>query len=77
MTHFIRFPDETTGLAALDTADLLTEDGAFITASHTHALDVIGVIPDCDGWHVNYVGELPEGWEDYVVTPQQPVRVFA
>jgi len=30
-----------------------------------------------DGWHINYVGELPEGWEEFVVTPEQPVRVFA
>ena len=60
---------------------------------HTHALDVIGPISIggeydeegeviepptlLDGWHVNYVGELPEGWEQYVVRPQQPVRVFA
>jgi hypothetical protein len=29
-----------------------------------------------NGWHVNYIGELPEGWDVYVVTPEQPVRVF-
>ena len=88
-----RFPDEATGTTALETAGLLNEDGEFITASHTHALDVIGVITrggewdkngdvvapftELDGWHVNYVGDLPEGWEQYVVTPEQPVRVFA
>jgi hypothetical protein len=31
-------------MTALDDAGLLNEDGSFITASHTHALDVIGVI---------------------------------
>lgn len=94
MTHYLRFPDEKTGMAALDAAGLLTEDGAPITASHTHALDVIGPIyrgGTCDpetgdvitpptllpGWHVNYIGELPDGWEQYLVTPEQPVRVFA
>ena len=93
MTHFIRFPDEATGMAALDAACLLTEDGEFITASHNHALDVIAeiqrggewdeegnvVVPPTtlDGWHVNYSGELPEGWEQYRVEPQQPVRVWA
>ena len=76
MTHFIRFPDEATATAALDAAGLLNEDGEFITASHNHALDVIGEIPDIDGWHVNYVGNLPDGWDDYIVTPDQPVRVF-
>lgn len=93
MTHFIRFPDAETGMTALEAAGLLTEDGEFITASHNHALDVIGTIFSggewalddsvitpptvLDGWHVNYSGELPEGWEEFVVTPEQPVRVFA
>lgn len=94
MTHYLRFPDATTGTAALDAAGLLTEDGAPITASHTHALDVIGPItiggtydPETGdvitpptllpGWHCNYIGELPDGWEQYVVTPESPVRVFA
>jgi hypothetical protein len=94
MTHYLRFPDEATGMAALDAAGLLTDEGSFITASHTHALDVIGAIyvggkydsetgeviePQVllDGWHANYIGELPEGWEDFLVTPEQPSRVFA
>jgi hypothetical protein len=76
MTHYIRFPDESTGMAALDAAGLLDADDHPLTASHTHALDVIGAIPDCDGWHVNYIGELPEGWTEYVVSPKQPVRVW-
>lgn len=93
MTHYLRFPDETTGMAALEAAGLLAEDGEFITASHNHALDVLGVISRggewdeegrvitaptaLDGWHVNYAGELPDGWEEFVVEPQQPVRVWA
>jgi hypothetical protein len=81
-------------MKALDDAGLLDGDLQFITASHNHALDVIGTIttggeydPETgdvitepvtlDGWHVNYSGELPEGWEEFVVTPEQPVRVFA
>jgi hypothetical protein len=76
MTHFLRFPNEVTGRVVLDAAGLLSEEGEYITASHNHALDVIGEIPDIDGWHVNYVGNLPDGWDDYIVTPDQPVRVF-
>jgi hypothetical protein len=30
-----------------------------------------------DGWHVNYVGNLPDGWEEFAVSPENPVRVFA
>lgn len=91
---FFRFPDEATGTAALAAAGLLNEDGEPITASHIHALDVIGVItrggeydPETGdvivppetlpGWHVNYIGALPDGWEQYAVYPQNPVRVWA
>jgi hypothetical protein len=74
MTHFLRFPDEATAITVL--ADYRTEDDTWITASHAHALDVIGEIPECVGWHINYVGELAEGWEQYCVNPEQPVRVF-
>jgi hypothetical protein len=98
MTHYIRFPDESTGMAALDAAGLTTtnEDGdtVVLTASHTHALDCVGLIyrggthdPETgevitppallSGWHVNYIGDLPDGWDAYVVSPEQPVRVFA
>ena len=29
------------------------------------------------GWHVNYLGGLPEGWNAYEVTPERPKRIFA
>ena len=72
---------------------LLTEDDELITASHTHAIDEIGTIYEggtydaegvvitpptaLSGWHVNYIGELPDGWEEFLVTPQHPARVWA
>jgi hypothetical protein len=90
---FFRFPDEATGIAALDAAGLVNEDGGYITASHTHALDVIGPIsrggewdeegnvitpPELlPGWHVNYRGDVPDAWLPYAVEPQNPVRVWA
>lgn len=30
-----------------------------------------------DGWHVNYIGTLPEGWEAFAVSPRAPRRKFA
>ena len=91
---FFRFPDEAAGLDALDEANLLNEDGEYITSSADHALDVIGeiyrggewdyetgevIIPPTllDGWHVNYQGVLPDGWNVYAVYPANPVRVWA
>ena len=59
----------------------------------SRAIDVIGTITrggewdeegnevvaptTLDGFHVNYVGELPEGWEAFEVKPELPYRVFA
>ena len=96
-TYYLRFPDESTGMAALDAAGFTAtdEDGTTVvlTTSHTHAIDVVGSIyvggevdpetgevitpPELlDGWHVNFIGELPEAWEEYVVTPKHPARIF-
>ena len=76
MTHYLRFPDADTGMKALDDAGLLDADRNPITASHDHALDVVGEIPETVGWHINYCGDIPEDWEQYFVNPEQPVRVF-
>jgi hypothetical protein len=93
-----RFPDEATGMAALDAAGLIAtdEDGNQrpITASHHHALDIVATIskggewdPETgevlveptvlDGWHVNYLGVVPDGWEQYAVWPRNPTRQWA
>lgn len=29
------------------------------------------------GWHVNYLGDLPDGWGAYEVTPESPQRMWA
>ena len=29
------------------------------------------------GWHVNYIGVLPTGWDGFLVSPVAPYRVFA
>ena len=28
------------------------------------------------GFHVNALGEVPEAWRDYIVTPRSPLAVF-
>ena len=61
--------------------------------THHYAIDVVGFItrggewdeegnvitePETlDGFHVNYAGELPEGWEQYAVYPNNPTRKWA
>ena len=39
--------------------------------------EVITPLIPRSGWHVNYAGEPPEAWEQYLVTPQHPARVWA
>jgi hypothetical protein len=29
------------------------------------------------GWHVNFIGALPTGWDEFLVAPAAPYRVFA
>ena len=57
-----------------------------------HAIDVIGLISEggewdedgneiipptvLPGWHVNFLGALPEGWESFEVKPTSPHRKF-
>jgi hypothetical protein len=99
MTHYLRFPDQSTGMVAIGAAGFIapaTDEfpKTVITASHTHALDVVGIIsrggkwdPETGdvvvppvilaGWHVNFIGELPDDWEQYLVEPRHPARVFA
>ena len=90
-TTFLRFPDEST--AKVELACYVDTEGNWITASHTHALDPVGVIitpgtydiegneltapVPLAGWHVNLIGALPDAAVQYIVTPVTPVRVFA
>ena len=58
-----------------------------------HAIDVIGIITEggeydedgnetvpptiLPGWHVNYQGALPDGWDAFEVKPTSPHRIWA
>jgi hypothetical protein len=92
MTQFLRFPDESTWLAAAAEAGFMADD-TLVAYTHDRAIDVVGTITrggeyDEDGkvlvkpttlpgFHVNYSGDLPETWAEFLVAPEQPYRVFA
>jgi len=91
MTIFLRFPDEAAAQSVL--ADFYDADYGWKTASLVHALDPIGTLYDpgtfnaqgneltppvaLAGWHVNFIGELPEAAQAYVLVPVSPRVVFA
>jgi hypothetical protein len=90
--NFLRFPDADAWTAAATEAGFLIDD-TLTAYTHGHAIDVVGTITRggeydedgkvlvaptvLDGWHVNFAGTLPDGWDDYLVEPANPYRVFA
>jgi hypothetical protein len=90
--NFLRFPDADAWTAAATEAGFLIDD-TLTAYTHGHAIDVVGTITrggeyDEDGkvlvkpttlpgFHVNFAGTLPDGWDDYLVEPANPYRVFA
>jgi hypothetical protein len=93
MTHFLRFPDKQSwitaaseaGFMADDTLVAYTHDRAIdvvgtITRGGEYNPETGAVIVAptvLAGFHVNYSGVLPTGWEEFLVEPEQPYRVFA
>ena len=92
MTQFLRFTNESTWLTAASEAGFITGD-TLAAYTHDRAIDVVGTITrggEYDdegavvvaptvlaGFHVNFAGVLPEGWDEFVVEPAAPYRVFA
>jgi hypothetical protein len=76
MTQFLRFPDADAWLTAASEAGFITDD-TLVAYTHDRAIDVVGEITGMAGFHVNFIGELQEGWDAFLVTPEQPYRVFA
>ena len=93
MTQFLRFPDEETWTAAaaeagfmvdgalaaythtraIDVVGAITRGGEYDPETG----DVIVAPTVLAGFHVNYSGDLPETWAEFVVEPAAPYRVFA
>ena len=90
---YLRFPDESAWTAAAteagfivdDTLAAYTHDRAIdvvgkITRGGEYdpeTGDAIVAPTVLGGWHVNFQGVLPDGWDEYVVSPANPVRVWA
>jgi hypothetical protein len=91
--NFLRFPDESAWTAAATEAGFLIDDtltaythghaidvvGTIIRGGEydPETGDVIVAPTVLDGWHINFIGTLPEGWDEFLVEPANPYRVFA
>ena len=91
--NFLRFPDESAWTAAATEAGFLIDDTlTAYTHGHAIDVvgtitrggeydpetgDVIVAPTVLDGWHVNYQGVLPDGWDEFLVEPANPARVWA
>ena len=58
---------------AIDAVGTITRGGEYDPETG----DVIAAPEVLDGWHVNFAGTMPDGWDDYLVKPANPYRVFA
>ena len=92
MTYYLKFPTKQIAMQLLEEAGFLDEDKNIIFCTHNYSIDIVNTIVEngqydeegntiiqpvkLNGWHINYIGELPSNWEQYLVTPETPVRVF-
>ena len=92
MTHFLRFTNKSAWTVAATEAGFLIDD-TLTAYTHGRAIDVVGTITrggeygengkvlvkptTLPGFHVNFAGVLPDGWDEFLVTPADPYRVFA
>ena len=89
--HCYRF-NSRTQFRTLAAAEELVVDDELITASHTYAIDEIGVIYEggtydaegvvitpptaLPGWHVNTAGIAPEAWDSHLIIVNSASRIF-
>ena len=93
MTQFLRFPDADAWLTAATDAGFMADDTlvAYTHDRAIDCIGTITYGGEYDpetgevivaptvlaGFHVNYSGDLLETWEEFLVEPEQPYRVFA
>jgi aryl-phospho-beta-D-glucosidase BglC (GH1 family) len=58
---------------AMDIVGTIYNDDAVVDPDGT----VVTPATPMAGWHVNFVGALPTGWDAFLVSPVAPYRVFA
>ena len=58
---------------AMDIVGVLMNNDAVVDPDGT----VVTPATPMAGWHVNYIGALPTGWDGFLVSPVAPRRVFA
>ena len=58
---------------AIDVVGIITRGGEYDPETG----EVIVAPTVLDGWHVNYQGVLPDGWDEFLVEPANPARVWA
>jgi hypothetical protein len=87
-----RFPNKATFRTLASAEGLLTENDELITASHTFAIDEVGILTEggsydaegevieapivLPGWHVNTQGLAPEAWDEFLIIVNSASRVF-
>ena len=59
---------------SLDLVGVLYNDDA---VADPETGEIISPATPMEGWHVNYIGTLPEVWESFLVSPRAPRRKFA
>ena len=88
--HFLKFPTQEAAQDALISVFGVDENGGVLTASHTHALTILGTLYRDDtpegeppvaksGYHANLaiVGDVPEALQAYVIPrPTNPNVVY-
>ena len=58
---------------ALDPVGILYNDDAVIGED----MAILVEPTEKDGWHINFIGELPVGADAYLITPDTPSHIFA